>query len=208
MTSHFCYLSMRCTVCVMKPWWRQHITSEPWECAAFLFYMSRMCHSLYWLLLLMHLSLSLSFSLQTFIVLNKGKTIFRFHATDSLYVISPFSLFRRIAIKILIHSYPFKWCIVLLWNYDFVVYHGEITEHVHVLLQCTVHNIKVEGASDCDVFFWLVEETEKRWYRPNHPCILIWILWPTLSGKIFPCPDTLDPHLVKSFMDGATASQW
>ncbi|XP_064877878.1 sodium channel protein type 8 subunit alpha-like [Oncorhynchus nerka] len=51
---------------------------------------------------------------KTFIVLNKGKTIFRFHATDSLYVISPFSLFRRIAIKILIHSYPFKWCIVLL----------------------------------------------------------------------------------------------
>uniref|UniRef100_A0A8C8I2M7 Sodium channel protein n=1 Tax=Oncorhynchus tshawytscha TaxID=74940 RepID=A0A8C8I2M7_ONCTS len=45
---------------------------------------------------------------KTFIVLNKGKTIFRFHATDSLYVISPFSLFRRIAIKILIHSYPFN----------------------------------------------------------------------------------------------------
>uniref|UniRef100_A0A6Q2YJG9 Sodium channel protein n=1 Tax=Esox lucius TaxID=8010 RepID=A0A6Q2YJG9_ESOLU len=48
---------------------------------------------------------------KTFIVLNKGKTIFRFHATDSLYVISPFSLFRRIAIKILIHSYPFSWYI-------------------------------------------------------------------------------------------------
>ncbi|TRY54946.1 hypothetical protein DNTS_020708 [Danionella cerebrum] len=43
----------------------------------------------------------------TFIVLNKGKTIFRFSATPSLYIISPFNLFRRIAIKILIHSYPF-----------------------------------------------------------------------------------------------------
>ncbi|XP_062854019.1 sodium channel, voltage gated, type VIII, alpha subunit b [Trichomycterus rosablanca] len=41
---------------------------------------------------------------KTFIVLNKGKTIFRFSATPSLYIISPFSLFRRIAIKILIHS--------------------------------------------------------------------------------------------------------
>uniref|UniRef100_A0A8C2HTL1 Sodium channel protein n=1 Tax=Cyprinus carpio TaxID=7962 RepID=A0A8C2HTL1_CYPCA len=45
---------------------------------------------------------------KTFIVLNKGKTIFRFSATPSLYIISPFSLFRQIAIKILIHSYPFQ----------------------------------------------------------------------------------------------------
>uniref|UniRef100_A0A3B5MYS8 Sodium channel protein n=1 Tax=Xiphophorus couchianus TaxID=32473 RepID=A0A3B5MYS8_9TELE len=44
---------------------------------------------------------------KTFIVLNKGKTIFRFSATPSLYIISPFNPFRRIAIKILIHSYPF-----------------------------------------------------------------------------------------------------
>ncbi|XP_052396955.1 sodium channel protein type 8 subunit alpha-like isoform X7 [Carassius gibelio] len=41
---------------------------------------------------------------KTFIVLNKGKTIFRFSATPSLYMISPFNLARRIAIKILIHS--------------------------------------------------------------------------------------------------------
>uniref|UniRef100_A0AAR2KDQ8 Sodium channel protein n=1 Tax=Pygocentrus nattereri TaxID=42514 RepID=A0AAR2KDQ8_PYGNA len=45
---------------------------------------------------------------KTFIVLNKGKTLFRFSATPSLYIISPFSLLRRIAIKILIHSYPFQ----------------------------------------------------------------------------------------------------
>ncbi|XP_061904569.1 sodium channel protein type 8 subunit alpha-like isoform X4 [Entelurus aequoreus] len=41
---------------------------------------------------------------KTFIVINKGKTIFRFSATPSLYIISPLNLFRRIAIKILIHS--------------------------------------------------------------------------------------------------------
>ncbi|XP_077581895.1 sodium channel, voltage gated, type VIII, alpha subunit b isoform X4 [Stigmatopora nigra] len=41
---------------------------------------------------------------KTFIVINKGKTIFRFSATPSLYIISPFNIFRRIAIKILIHS--------------------------------------------------------------------------------------------------------
>ncbi|XP_076125115.1 sodium channel protein type 8 subunit alpha-like [Alosa pseudoharengus] len=43
-------------------------------------------------------------TMKTFIVINKGKTIFRFSATPSLYIISPFSIFRKIAIKILIHS--------------------------------------------------------------------------------------------------------
>ncbi|KAM8915634.1 sodium channel, voltage gated, type VIII, alpha subunit b isoform 3-T3 [Spinachia spinachia] len=41
---------------------------------------------------------------KTFIVLNSGKTIFRFSATPSVYILSPFNLLRRIAIKILIHS--------------------------------------------------------------------------------------------------------
>ncbi|XP_029450833.1 sodium channel protein type 8 subunit alpha [Rhinatrema bivittatum] len=41
---------------------------------------------------------------KTFIVVNKGKAIFRFSATPALYIISPFSILRRIAIKILIHS--------------------------------------------------------------------------------------------------------
>uniref|UniRef100_A0A672UR16 Sodium channel protein n=1 Tax=Strigops habroptila TaxID=2489341 RepID=A0A672UR16_STRHB len=44
---------------------------------------------------------------KTFVVLNRGKTLFRFSATPALYILSPFNLFRRIAIKILIHSYPF-----------------------------------------------------------------------------------------------------
>ncbi|XP_036610660.1 sodium channel protein type 4 subunit alpha [Trichosurus vulpecula] len=41
---------------------------------------------------------------KTFIVLNKGKSIFRFSATPALYMLSPFSKIRRGAIKILIHS--------------------------------------------------------------------------------------------------------
>ncbi|XP_010156621.1 PREDICTED: sodium channel protein type 2 subunit alpha-like, partial [Eurypyga helias] len=41
---------------------------------------------------------------KTFIVLNKGKTIFRFSATPALYLLSPFNVIRRIAIKILVHS--------------------------------------------------------------------------------------------------------
>ncbi|XP_070585018.1 sodium channel protein type 5 subunit alpha-like isoform X2 [Erythrolamprus reginae] len=41
---------------------------------------------------------------KTFIVLNKGKTIFRFSATPALYILTPFHLIRRIAIKILVHS--------------------------------------------------------------------------------------------------------
>ncbi|XP_010176899.1 PREDICTED: sodium channel protein type 1 subunit alpha-like, partial [Mesitornis unicolor] len=42
---------------------------------------------------------------KTFIVLNKGKTIFRFSATPALYLFSPFNIVRRIAIKILVHSW-------------------------------------------------------------------------------------------------------
>uniref|UniRef100_A0A8B9MKX5 Ion transport domain-containing protein n=1 Tax=Accipiter nisus TaxID=211598 RepID=A0A8B9MKX5_9AVES len=38
---------------------------------------------------------------KTFIVLNKGKTIFRFSATPALYILSPFHPVRRAAIKIL-----------------------------------------------------------------------------------------------------------
>ncbi|XP_031414746.1 sodium channel, voltage-gated, type I like, alpha b isoform X2 [Clupea harengus] len=40
----------------------------------------------------------------TFIVLNRGKTIFRFNATPAVYILSPFNLMRRIAIKVLVHS--------------------------------------------------------------------------------------------------------
>uniref|UniRef100_H0XZP2 Sodium channel protein n=1 Tax=Otolemur garnettii TaxID=30611 RepID=H0XZP2_OTOGA len=41
---------------------------------------------------------------KTFIVLNKGKAIFRFSATPALYLLSPFSIIRRGAIKVLIHA--------------------------------------------------------------------------------------------------------
>ncbi|XP_065493500.1 sodium channel protein type 3 subunit alpha isoform X3 [Caloenas nicobarica] len=42
---------------------------------------------------------------KTFIVLNKGKAIFRFSATSALYILTPFNPIRKIAIKILVHSY-------------------------------------------------------------------------------------------------------
>nr|XP_015209750.1 PREDICTED: sodium channel protein type 4 subunit alpha-like isoform X1 [Lepisosteus oculatus] len=41
---------------------------------------------------------------KTFIVLNKGKAIFRFSATPALYIFSPFHPVRRASIKILVHS--------------------------------------------------------------------------------------------------------
>ncbi|CAI5637813.1 sodium channel protein type 2 subunit alpha isoform X1 [Oreochromis niloticus] len=41
---------------------------------------------------------------KTFIVLNRGKAIFRFNATPALYILSPFNPLRRIAIKVLVHS--------------------------------------------------------------------------------------------------------
>ncbi|XP_062413678.1 sodium channel protein type 4 subunit alpha-like [Pungitius pungitius] len=41
---------------------------------------------------------------RTFIVLNKGKAIFRFSATYAVYIFSPLHFIRSIAIKILVHS--------------------------------------------------------------------------------------------------------
>uniref|UniRef100_A0A8C4GZA0 Sodium channel protein n=1 Tax=Dicentrarchus labrax TaxID=13489 RepID=A0A8C4GZA0_DICLA len=46
---------------------------------------------------------------KTFIVITKGNTIFRFNAEPACYILSPFSLVRRGAIKILIHSYPLNY---------------------------------------------------------------------------------------------------
>ncbi|KAG8432389.1 hypothetical protein GDO86_016869 [Hymenochirus boettgeri] len=43
---------------------------------------------------------------KTFIVLNKGKTIFRFSATSALYMLTPFNPVRQAAIKVLVHTYP------------------------------------------------------------------------------------------------------
>uniref|UniRef100_A0A7M4FEJ6 Sodium voltage-gated channel alpha subunit 1 n=1 Tax=Crocodylus porosus TaxID=8502 RepID=A0A7M4FEJ6_CROPO len=45
---------------------------------------------------------------KTFIVLNRGKAIFRFSATSALYILTPFNPLRKTAIKILVHSYPFQ----------------------------------------------------------------------------------------------------
>ncbi|XP_041056364.1 sodium channel, voltage-gated, type I-like, alpha isoform X15 [Carcharodon carcharias] len=41
---------------------------------------------------------------KTFIVLNRGKAIFRFSATPALYILSPFNPLRKLATKILVHS--------------------------------------------------------------------------------------------------------
>uniref|UniRef100_A0A6Q2YPE6 Sodium channel protein type 4 subunit alpha B n=1 Tax=Esox lucius TaxID=8010 RepID=A0A6Q2YPE6_ESOLU len=52
-------------------------------------------------------------SRKTFIVITKGNTIFRFNAAPACYILSPFNLLRRGAIKILIHSYPFIMIILM-----------------------------------------------------------------------------------------------
>uniref|UniRef100_A0A8C5A2Q8 Sodium channel protein n=1 Tax=Gadus morhua TaxID=8049 RepID=A0A8C5A2Q8_GADMO len=44
---------------------------------------------------------------RTFVVLNKGKAIFRFSATSALYIFTPFHCIRAVAIRVLVHSYPY-----------------------------------------------------------------------------------------------------
>ncbi|KAM4645454.1 sodium channel protein type 4 subunit alpha [Amazona ochrocephala] len=51
---------------------------------------------------------------KTFIVLNKGKCIYRFSATPALYLLGPFHPIRRGAIKVLIHSYPCPLCMFIM----------------------------------------------------------------------------------------------
>ncbi|KAM9837852.1 sodium channel protein type 4 subunit alpha A [Aulostomus maculatus] len=51
---------------------------------------------------------------KTFIVISKGNTIYRFNAEPACYILTPFSLVRRGAIKILIHSYPFMFIMITI----------------------------------------------------------------------------------------------
>lgn len=44
--------------------------------------------------------------LQTFIVISKGNTINRFNVEPACYLLTPFNPVRKVAIRILIHSYP------------------------------------------------------------------------------------------------------
>ena len=49
----------------------------------------------------------LPFSFQTFMVVARDKNIFRFSATNALFLLSPFNPVRRGAIYVLTHPYPF-----------------------------------------------------------------------------------------------------
>ncbi|XP_050405897.1 sodium channel protein type 8 subunit alpha-like [Patella vulgata] len=43
----------------------------------------------------------------TFVVVGKDKTLYRFSATDAMFVLSPFNILRRCALYVLVHPYPF-----------------------------------------------------------------------------------------------------
>uniref|UniRef100_A0A8C2UA76 Sodium channel protein n=1 Tax=Coturnix japonica TaxID=93934 RepID=A0A8C2UA76_COTJA len=59
---------------------------------------------------------------KTFIVLNKGKTIFRFSATPALYLLSPFNVIRRVAIKILSTLFSMLIMLTILTNCVFMTW--------------------------------------------------------------------------------------
>uniref|UniRef100_A0A670YHQ6 Sodium channel protein n=1 Tax=Pseudonaja textilis TaxID=8673 RepID=A0A670YHQ6_PSETE len=67
---------------------------------------------------------------KTFIVLNRGKAIFRFSATSALYILTPFNPLRKIAIKILVHSYPFQAECPTFLNLGFTLF--------SMLIMCTI----------------------------------------------------------------------
>lgn len=47
------------------------------------------------------------FVLQTFMVLNKKRTIYRFSAKRALFILGPFNPIRNLAMRISVHAYPF-----------------------------------------------------------------------------------------------------
>lgn len=51
----------------------------------------------------MILNFKIRVCLQTFVVISKGKDIFRFSATDAMWMLDPFNPIRRVAIYILVH---------------------------------------------------------------------------------------------------------
>jgi len=50
------------------------------------------------------MNLKVHICLQTFVVISKGKDIFRFSATNAMWLLDPFNPIRRVAIYILVHS--------------------------------------------------------------------------------------------------------
>lgn len=47
--------------------------------------------------------LKIKFILQTFVVVSRGRDIFRFAATDAMWILDPFNPIRRVAIYVLVH---------------------------------------------------------------------------------------------------------
>uniref|UniRef100_A0A8D0A4N1 Sodium channel protein n=1 Tax=Sander lucioperca TaxID=283035 RepID=A0A8D0A4N1_SANLU len=82
-------------------------------------------------------------SQKTFIVLNRGKTIFRFSATPALYFISPLNPVRRVAIKILIHAYPLTWCLNIITENKMYTFTGIYT--FESLVKITARGFCIDG---------------------------------------------------------------
>ncbi|XP_059156306.1 sodium channel protein type 4 subunit alpha B-like [Physella acuta] len=73
---------------------------------------------------------------KTFVVLNKDKTIFRFSATNAIFLLSPFNPIRRVAIYILVHPlFSLTVMITIITNCVFMARSEQPPEYVeHVFL--------------------------------------------------------------------------
>jgi len=52
-------------------------------------------------------------------VVGKDKTIFRFSATNALFILSPFNPLRRVAILLLTHPYPLRRSLIVVITAQF-----------------------------------------------------------------------------------------
>ncbi|KAM6966795.1 sodium channel protein type 4 subunit alpha B [Tautogolabrus adspersus] len=94
-------------------------------------------------------------SQMTFIVLGKGNVIYRFNAEPACYLLTPFNPLRRIAIKVLIHTYPFMFIMVtILANCAFMTLSdpppwSKTVEYVFTFIYTIEATIKVLSRGFC-----------------------------------------------------------
>lgn len=91
---------------------------------------------------------------QTFVVVSKGRDIFRFSATNALYLLTPFNPVRRVAIYILVHPvFSFFVITTILVNCILMTFPTNPT------IESTewVTNFMFHAPRICEIYFFIID---------------------------------------------------
>ena len=109
---------------------------------------------------------------QTFVVISKGKDIFRFSAEDSMWFLSPFSPVRRVAIHVLVHPlFSLIIIVTILLNCIMMILPPteqiESTEWVRKLYWFILHSTSVFSGFSLQQYTHLSQQ--RRWWEGALP---------------------------------------